>query len=445
MHRTFVLNRVFLACSLSISALVCGQFVAQAEAVKPDHNSATEQAPNATLSPDTAPLQQTSQVENSVNGSNPVRPTPDSSQPASTETQSTPLIRLEPSEFKLPISEAVSQVNSPTPSDSTPLPHRVGDVPVPGTVMRSISGLQALDSEPIAQVPVLAQGNVRTLYKFSYLGIGANLGAGGETGLGTVSFAAFSKFALNPYLSFRPSVLIGDHVSFLLPLTYDFGSSGIRQLAPFAGIGAKFSTGSRDNADLLLTAGVDYPLNPELALTASVNVGPINNFDIGFILGLAYTFSTQTITATTPSVSELIPRRPPRPNPSYLGVGINFGAGGDSGLGDIAGAVYGKLTLAPEFSFRPAIFFSSDVSFLLPVTYDFNVIRLTDYIRLAPYAGLGATFSTGQNNNASLLLTAGVDIPITDQFAATLGVNIAPVDGFSIGFLLGGAYTFGKF
>jgi hypothetical protein len=93
----------------------------------------------------------------------------------------------------------------------------------------------------------------------------------------------------------------------------------------------------------------------------------------------------------------------------------------------------------------PAIFFSSDVSFLLPVTYDFNVIRLTDYIRLAPYAGLGATFSTGQNNNASLLLTAGVDIPITDQFAATLGVNIAPVDGFSIGFLLGGAYTFGKF
>jgi hypothetical protein len=355
MHRTLVLKRLALALSLSVSAIICGQFVAQAEVIKLENNSASGQSSKGTLSPDAVPLQQTSQVEHPVNGSNPVHLTPTNSQPASTETQSTPLIRLEPSVFKLPVSEVVAELTAPTAADAASATERDVVVPVPGTATRSVSGFQTSDGNEIAQVPVLVPGNVRTIYKFSYLGIGANLGAGGETGLGTISFAAFSKFALNPYLSFRPSVLIGKHVSFLLPLTYDFGSSGIRQLAPFAGIGAKFSTGSRDNTDLLLTAGVDYPLNPELALTASVNVGPINNFDIGFILGLAYTFSTQTITARTPTISEVIPRRPPRPNPSYLGVGINFGAGGDSGLGDIAGAVYSKITLAPEFSFRPAI------------------------------------------------------------------------------------------
>lgn len=231
-------------------------------------------------------------------------------------------------------------------------------------------------------------------------------------------------------------------------LTYDFANRGIGTISPYVGIGAAFSTGRSDNADLLLTGGIDYPLNPQLALTASANIAPINKFDIGFILGLAYTFGTETITTTRPSIpslSQIVPSKPPRPNPSYLGAGVNFGAGGDSGLGKISGAVYSKIALGSTFSFRPAVLFASDVSFLFPLTYDFDVIRLSDYIRLAPYAGAGLTFSTGDNNNVSLLLSGGVDLPLSDQFAATVGVNIAPIDGFSIGFLLGVAYTFGPF
>ncbi len=158
-----------------------------------------------------------------------------------------------------------------------------------------------------------------TRYQFDYIGIGANFGTGGDSALGSISFAAFSKFALNSYLSFRPAILVEDDVSFLLPFTYDFPNGGPGTVSPYVGIGATFSTG-KDYADLLLTGGLDYPINPQLALTAGVNIAPINRFEIGFLLGLAYTFATRTITTPAVYATELVPRQPPRPNPSYLGL-----------------------------------------------------------------------------------------------------------------------------
>ena len=451
MRYNLVLKRALLTVSLSLSALISSQIAANAETTKREQASATETPQKLELTSEAAPLPKGSPSEVPASAPSETSPTSANSQNPPTDAQpTTPLIQLKPTQFQLPEPDLVSQASPAStvvpavietkPTDTVaPAGTTSTDVvvPVPGTAERSSSGLQAqTETAPAAG---------RTIYKFSYAGFGVNFGAGGNTGLGTISFAALSKFAITPNISFRPSVLVGRHASFNFPFTYDFPISGPRQFAPYVGAGVKFSTGEKDNVDLLLTAGVDYPLNPELALTASVSIGPVNNFDIGFALGLAYTFSTQTITTTPASIGNLIPSQPPRPNPSYLGVGINFGAGGDSGLGKISGAVYSKIALGSTFSFRPAVFISSDFSFLFPVTYDFNVVRLSEYIRLAPYLGAGGIFSTGDNDNATLLLSGGVDIPISDRFAATVGVNVAPFDGFSIGFLLGGAYTFGSF
>ncbi len=428
MKHPLLLERTLLSFSLAVSALVGGQVSAGAQV--------SDTIPSSEVSQKTSPTA-TQPTEILANPGNSTPPLGES-------------LRQVPADE----GETVAQETQPESAQV------VSPVPKPGTVSTSTSGFFAqspdapppIPTDPSAPppaetpAPVETPTVVETRYRFSYAGFGVNLGTGsGDTALGEVSFAAFSKFAFSPYLSFRPAVLVSNDVSFLFPVTYDFPNQGPGTISPYVGVGPVFSTGRSGNVDLLLTAGLDYPLNPQLALTASVNVAPLNKFDIGFILGLAYTFATETITTTAPSLGQIIPQKPPRPNPSYLGGGVNFGAGGRSGLGRVSGAIYSKIALGSTFSFRPGVLISRDVSFLLPVTYDFDVISLSDYIRLAPYAGVGAIFSTGKDNTSGLLLTGGVDIPLSDQFAATVGVNIAPIDQFSIGFLVGVAYTFGPF
>jgi hypothetical protein len=408
---SLVLKPVILSFGLTISAIVCGQLSAIAESL--DRSPTVASEPNQSA---TSPVDQPQDLGGLSIGSS-----------------------------VFPEEKLLATPASPDSSTISEVQGNQVETPIPGTASTSTAGLQAQSPAPNELVPPgTTIVPAATRYQFDYIGIGANFGTGSDSALGSISFAAFSKFTLGSYFSFRPAILVEDDVSFLLPFTYDFPNRGPGTISPYIGIGATFST-AKDYADLLLTGGLDYPLNPQLALTGSVNIAPINRFEIGFILGLAYTFSTRTITTPAVTVGEVLPPRPPRPNPSYLGVGVNLGAGGDSALGDISAAVYSKIALGSYISFRPAVLISSDATFLLPVTYDFPVINLSQYIRVAPYAGIGASFSTGEDSNADLLLTAGVDIPLTPQFAATIGVNMAPLDTFDIGFLLGVAYTFGEF
>ncbi|UBF25353.1 hypothetical protein K9N68_27695 [Kovacikia minuta CCNUW1] len=425
MKRFLVLKQTVLSFSLALSTIACGQLVAKAESMPVFDDIPSDLSNPVALEPQSAPAPTQIRDRRDLEPAYPKFPEEELIEEAETANANR-------SEREEPIQAAAA----PTSSVSTP---------VPGTVDTSTMGLQAQVPTPSELVPPgTTVIPAATRYQFDYIGIGANFGTGSDSALGSISFAAFSKFTLGSYFSFRPAVLVEDDVSFLLPFTYDFPNRGPGTVSPYVGIGATFST-AKDHADLLLTAGLDYPLNPQLALTGSVNIAPINRFEIGFILGLAYTFSTRTITTPAVTVGEVIPPRPPRPNPSYFGVGVNLGAGGDSALGDISAAIYSKIALGSYISFRPAVLISSDATFLLPVTYDFPVISLSEYIRLAPYAGIGAAFSTGEDSNADLLLTAGVDIPLSPQFAATIGVNIGPFDKFDIGFLLGVAYTFGEF
>ncbi|MGB3655877.1 MAG: hypothetical protein WBA41_32340, partial [Rivularia sp. (in: cyanobacteria)] len=84
--------------------------------------------------------------------------------------------------------------------------------------------------------------------------------------------------------------------------------------------------------------------------------------------------------------------------------------------------------------------------FLLPVTIDFP-IQSSDIFRepktiAVPYVGGGAAVSTDNDSSVGLLITGGVDVPLSDQFTATAGVNVGFFDKTDTGLVLGIGYKF---
>ena len=132
----------------------------------------------------------------------------------------------------------------------------------------------------------------------SYIGIGGNLGFGGDSALGDTSFAILSKIGLTSNISVRPSVLFRDDVTVLIPLTYDFvsqdavevGEDFVITAAPYLGAGVAFSTGDDSNFGFLISGGVDVPLSSNFTATAGLNVGFLDGTEVGLLLGVGYTF-----------------------------------------------------------------------------------------------------------------------------------------------------------
>jgi hypothetical protein len=135
-----------------------------------------------------------------------------------------------------------------------------------------------------------------------------------------------------------------------------------------------------------------------------------------------------------------------RSGPSYIGVGGNIGFGGGTTLSQGSFAVFSKVGLTQNFSFRPAALFGDNTLFLVPVTVDFPVQTVTEtgqqQLGIAPYVGGGAAISTGRDSTVGFLLTGGVDVPISPEFTATAGVNVGFVDETEVGVLLGVGYNF---
>ena len=123
-----------------------------------------------------------------------------------------------------------------------------------------------------------------------FIGIGADFGYADD-----VSFAVISKLSINESVAVRPSALIGDDVSILVPVTYEFSqfSTDLNnfQVRPYAGLGAAYSD-SDDGEDfnLLLAAGADVPLSAQFTLNAQANLGVLNDTDFGVSVGVGYNF-----------------------------------------------------------------------------------------------------------------------------------------------------------
>jgi hypothetical protein len=131
----------------------------------------------------------------------------------------------------------------------------------------------------------------------SYIGVGGNIGLGGDTALGDSSFSVISKIGLTRNLSIRPSANIGDDTVILVPLTIDFPVASVVDTdnfqvgaAPYIGGGAAISTGDNSRVGFLVSGGVDVPLSREFTATAGVNVGFLDETEYGLTLGVGYNF-----------------------------------------------------------------------------------------------------------------------------------------------------------
>ncbi len=126
--------------------------------------------------------------------------------------------------------------------------------------------------------------------------------------------------------------------------------------------------------------------------------------------------------------------------PSYNYVGIG---GGDDGF-----VVNGKLSVTDNVSIRPEIAtdfnFSDaeDVSYLVPVTYDFNTVELGGQA-LNPFLGAGISGDIGNDSSIDFSLVAGTDYRFADRYVANASVNYAPfADNDEVGFTVGVGYLF---
>ncbi|MEA5512862.1 hypothetical protein [Nodularia sp. UHCC 0506] len=177
--------------------------------------------------------------------------------------------------------------------------------PVPGTAITSSAALIP-ESKPTAQFQFpstqVAQADIDfgrpTRGGRSYIGVAGNIGvAGGDSSLGDGNFAVISKVGLTNSISIRPSAVFGNDTTILLPITYDLN---LRQadpfdeplaIAPYVGVGAAIKTGGDSSTALLISGGIDFPLNPQFTATASLNAGFFDETDIGLLLGVGYNFT----------------------------------------------------------------------------------------------------------------------------------------------------------
>ena len=151
-----------------------------------------------------------------------------------------------------------------------------------------------------------------------------------------------------------------------------------------------------------------------------------------------------TTETEAPKVAQSIdPGRATRSGSSYIGAGLNVGITGDTALGDTNFTVLSKIGLTPTISVRPSVMIGDDADILIPVTLDFPSYTADGIgVSAAPYVGAGVAITTGDSDVVRLLLTGGVDVPLTPQFTATAAVNAAVFDDTDVGLLLGIGYNF---
>ena len=130
------------------------------------------------------------------------------------------------------------------------------------------------------------------------MGVAGNIGvSGGDSSLGDGNFMVISKIGLSNAISVRPSAVIGDNTTFLIPVTYDLSFqqasdpfSETLAIAPYVGAGAAIKTGDDTQVGFLVSGGVDVPLTSQFTANAAVNAAFFDETDIGLSIGVGYNF-----------------------------------------------------------------------------------------------------------------------------------------------------------
>lgn len=131
----------------------------------------------------------------------------------------------------------------------------------------------------------------------SYIGVGGNIGLGGDSALAEGNFAVITKIGLTRNFSVRPGAIIGDDTLVMLPITFDLAPRSANPtggqtfaISPFIGAGIAIETSNDADIGLLLTGGVDVPLGSRFTLNGTVNAAFLNETDVGLLFGVGYNF-----------------------------------------------------------------------------------------------------------------------------------------------------------
>jgi hypothetical protein len=170
------------------------------------------------------------------------------------------------------------------------------DSPIPGTVETNSEVLFALPetNTEIAQTDINL-GRL-TRHEYGYIAGGVNLGFNGDeaTPIGEIGFVLNGKVALNPNLSLRPGLIIGDNIAFVIPVTYDFTLTkddpyDPSPFVPYAGGGLAISNEDDNSLGVVLTGGLDYRISKRFVGNAALNVGLLSErTDVGLTLSIGY-------------------------------------------------------------------------------------------------------------------------------------------------------------
>ncbi len=126
----------------------------------------------------------------------------------------------------------------------------------------------------------------------------------------------------------------------------------------------------------------------------------------------------------------------------FIGIGADFGYSGD-----VSFAAISKFSFTERLAARPSILVGSDFAILVPVTYDFSRFN-TDVggFQLRPYAGAGVSYTDSEDNDSdiNLLLSAGVDVPVSQQFTFNAQLNYGVLNDSQFGGTVGVGYNLGN-
>ncbi|MEG4961406.1 MULTISPECIES: hypothetical protein [unclassified Microcoleus] len=249
----------------------------------------TETAPSTSIAAETQKSEETAKIaDNSVKVESTVENAKKSDRPTSIVAESNNLEVTATKEEK-EVKTAQELLSNPVSTSASALTNQPKVAEKPATV-----------SEPtkkVAQGTQIRPGRA-TRSGPSYVGIGGNLGFGGDSALGDGSFAIISKIGLTNNFSVRPTVLFRDNLTLLVPVTYDFVSQDAVEVsedfvitaAPYAGAGVLLSTGDDGHIGFLISGGVDVPLSSNFTATAGLNIGFIDGAEVGLLVGVGYTF-----------------------------------------------------------------------------------------------------------------------------------------------------------
>jgi len=135
------------------------------------------------------------------------------------------------------------------------------------------------------------------------------------------------------------------------------------------------------------------------------------------------------------------------PGSDFIGIGASFGY-----VDDVSAAIISKISVADRVAIRPSVTIGDNFAVLVPLTYNFTQATNVGGVQVSPYAGAGASWANENRiengqvvSDLHLLLSAGVDVPISRQFTLNAQANLGLLNNTEFGGTIGVGYNIGNF